>query len=234
MARSDHAPIVLYTRTNAFRHGPAIEAGIEAVREQAIIRLVPVAVTDDPAFFDSELLDEAGAVVFLNASGNVLNDGQKGRFLHYLRGGGGFAGVHFATGAETDWPEFDEVIGTRFAGHPGKAAQRGIISVHDEDHPSTAHLPSPWAWAEEWHAFTAPLAPSAHLLLSVDAASYDSEGTGMQDPHPVSWCSEYENGRTWFTSLGHHAASYGDPLFRAHLWGGIDWARRRPRRPETE
>lgn len=226
MARTRHSPLIVYVRANAYRHGPAIEAGIQAVRELAVGPFVPVAVTDEPAVFDSDLLDDAGAVVFMNASGTAMNDAQRERLHRYVFDGGGFAGVHFATGAEPEWSRFETLVGARFDGHPERQAQAGIIRIHDHAHPATSHLPSPWTWVEEWHRFTAQPPASSQLLLSVDDDSYRTEGYGMTGVHPVSWCDEYGSGRTWYTSLGHHASSYQDPLFRAHLWGGIDWVRR--------
>jgi type 1 glutamine amidotransferase len=42
--------------------------------------------------------------------------------------------------------------------------------------------------------------------------------------HPMVWCHEYDGGRAWYTALGHTEESYADPLFNAHLLGGILWA----------
>jgi type 1 glutamine amidotransferase len=42
--------------------------------------------------------------------------------------------------------------------------------------------------------------------------------------HPVSWYQNYDNGRAFYTALGHLPATYSDPLFRHHLYGGIYWA----------
>jgi type 1 glutamine amidotransferase len=218
------SPILVYTNTTGFRHGAAIDAGVRALRDHAVSSMVPVAVVEDPAVFQTPLLDDAAAVVWLNASGDTLSPAQQERLETYLRGGGGFAGVHFATGGEPSWPLFERIVGARFRWHPEKMAQSATVRVEDATHPSTSHLPATWEWVDEWHAFDA--APDAHLLLSVDTTTYDAEGTAMPAPHPVSWCSTLGEGRTWFTSLGHHPGSYDDPLFRAHLWGGIESVRR--------
>jgi type 1 glutamine amidotransferase len=46
----------------------------------------------------------------------------------------------------------------------------------------------------------------------------------MGSSHPLVWAHEFDGGRAWYTAMGHTSASYTDPLFRQHLWGGILWA----------
>ena len=43
--------------------------------------------------------------------------------------------------------------------------------------------------------------------------------------HPISWCRDYDGGRSFYTGMGGTAASYtGDKQFRDHLAGAILWA----------
>src|SRR5207249_10565658 len=42
--------------------------------------------------------------------------------------------------------------------------------------------------------------------------------------HPIAWSHEFEGGRAWYTQGGHTEESYSEPLFLAHLLGGIRWA----------
>jgi type 1 glutamine amidotransferase len=47
----------------------------------------------------------------------------------------------------------------------------------------------------------------------------------MGDDHPISWCHEFDGGRSWYTGMGHAASAFTDePLFLQHLLGGIRWA----------
>lgn len=212
--------VLLFTASDADAHAPAIARGTAALLEEAAkLRDVIVEVTADSAVFESDLLERVDATVWLNASGNMLSGAQRAALAESLRSGSGFAGVHYATGGEPDWPVFEQIVGARFRSHPRKIAQDGLVVVTNPNHPSTAHLPAAWRWTEEWHSFNRH--PSGDILLSVDTSSYDHEGTAMTDPHPVSWTSTFGAGRTWYTSLGHHGDSYDDPLFRAHLVGGV-------------
>ena len=60
------------------------------------------------------------------------------------------------------------------------------------------------------------------MLLTIDEKTY-SGGT-MGDRHPLSWYHEYDGGRAWYTAMGHTIESYSEPLFLAHILGGIRWA----------
>ena len=49
------------------------------------------------------------------------------------------------------------------------------------------------------------------------------EGGTMGANHPVSWCKDYQGGRSFYTALGNTAASF-DADLQTHLKGAINWA----------
>ena len=46
----------------------------------------------------------------------------------------------------------------------------------------------------------------------------------MGADHPIAWSHAFQGGRAWYTGGGHTDESYAEPLFRAHLLGGIRYA----------
>jgi type 1 glutamine amidotransferase len=46
----------------------------------------------------------------------------------------------------------------------------------------------------------------------------------MGADHPIAWCREFSGARAFYTAGGHTRESYTEPLFVAHLAGGIRWA----------
>jgi cytochrome c len=40
----------------------------------------------------------------------------------------------------------------------------------------------------------------------------------------MAWYQNFENGRSFYTEMGHTDESYSDPLFLGHLLGGIKYA----------
>ena len=201
--------VLVYSRTAGFRHN-SIAAGIAAFHE-----ISDIVATEDPAAV--EALDRYDAVVFLNTNGDVLTDAGRAELERYVRGGGGFLGVHSAAATEYDWPFYGELVGAWFDRHP--AVQPATIIVSDPDHPATAHLPLAWARVDEWYDFRSH--PDARVLLRVDESTY--EGGGMGGDHPLAWCHERLGGRAFYTALGHTIDSYAEPAFREHLSKALRW-----------
>lgn len=134
-----------------------------------------------------------------------------------MEGGGGFGGVHAATCTEEDRPYHGELLGVRFARHPDHQPGRALIE--DRGHPATAHLPAVREFTDEGYDFRSSPRGSARVLAAADESSY--EGGGMGDDHPLVRCREQGAGRDFHTALGHASEAYADPVFRAHLPGGV-------------
>jgi len=210
--------LLVFTRTTGFRHA-SIEQATVAVRGIADAGDMTIDVTEDPAVFTDANLRRFGAVAFLMTTGDVLDDEQQGALERFVRGGGGFAGVHSATDTEYDWPFYGELVGAYFARHP--AIQEGTLTVEDRGHPSTVDLPPQWSRTDEWYDFRTNPRPTVHVLVSVDESTY-AEG-GMGADHPISWFHDSLGGRAWYTAMGHTEASYAEPEFLSHLRGGLLW-----------
>ncbi len=89
-----------------------------------------VDVTDDPTFFTDQTLKQYQALVFANTNNEAfLNDSQRDAFKHYIESGGGFVGIHSASGSERNWPYFASVVGGKFVRHPHQ--QVFLVRVKD-------------------------------------------------------------------------------------------------------
>jgi type 1 glutamine amidotransferase len=212
---------LVYTRTTRFRHD-SIPAGIAALRELGRDGGFEVDATEEPESFAPGNLDAYRVVVFLSTSGEVLTEEGRAAFADWVRAGGGFVGVHLAAGTERDWDFFGELVGARFTRHP--AYQPAVVTVEDQRHPATAHLPAQWPFSDEWYEFDANPRGTVRMLASIDERCYE-DGT-MGTDHPLIWCHENCGGRAFYTALGHDESAYADPAFRAHLEGALTWAAR--------
>lgn len=211
--------VLVFSKTAGYRHD-SIAAGIAAVTalgEQAQFR---VDATEAAGAFTDENLNRYRVVVFLNTTGDVLDTDQQSAFERFIGRGGGFVGVHSASDTEYDWPWYGSLVGAYFKSHP--RIQPATLKVVDATHPSTVHLPVEWKRTDEWYNFRDDPAAHGRALLVIDETSY-SGGT-MRTHHPMAWCQEYDGGRAWYTALGHTIETYSEPLFLAHLLGGIRWA----------
>jgi type 1 glutamine amidotransferase len=209
--------LLVFSKTTDYRHD-SIPAGVAAVTEIGSDLGLTVDATEDAGAFDADNLVRYAAVVFLSTSGTVFDDdGQRETLRSFVRGGGGFVGVHAASTTESKWPFYGELVGARFARHP--PVQSATLIVEDGSHPATAHLGDTWTLTDEWYDFTEDPRPRVKVLLSLDESSY--AGGGMGPEHPVSWHHEVDAGRCFYTGLGHPIEAYTDQTFRVHLAGGI-------------
>jgi len=216
--------VLVFSETAGFRHGSitpannliadlAEENGFEAVFTEDSSVFAP-ANADELALFD--------AVVFNSTTGDVLTAEEQTTFEEYIRGGGGYAGIHSASDTEYDWPFYGGLVGGYFNGHP--APQQATVKIEDKVNPSTAHLTGDtWTLEDEWYNFRAFTRDNVHVLLSLDEKTYTGGTQGFD--HPISWCqADYEGGRSWYTGLGHIESNYTLPAFRQHILGGIEIA----------
>jgi len=212
-------PVLVFSRTTGYRH-ESIPAGVAALAELGRLGGFPVESTEDAAAFTVAGLRRYGVVVFLNTSGDVLDDAQRSAFEGYVRGGGGFVGVHCAAATEPGWPFYRWLVGAAFVDHPD--VQPATVRVADPSHPATTDLPAVWPRVDEWYNFDAVPRAGPRVLLRVDESSYD--GGAMGPDHPVAWCHDEAGGRALYTALGHTVEAYAEPALRAHLAGALAWA----------
>ncbi|MCE9619709.1 MAG: ThuA domain-containing protein [Planctomycetes bacterium] len=215
---SQPAPILVFTKTTAFRH-KNISEGVQALREIGSGKFT-VEHTEDAGAFTADNLRRFPAVVFLSTTGDVLNEDQQKAFEQYIHAGGGFVGIHAAADTEYGWPWYGELVGAWFKDHTEVIA----ATVHREDstHISTAHFPDSWKSMDEWYRFQSNPRHKVHVLLTVDDG--DLGVVTMNGDHPIAWMHEFEGGRAWYTAMGHTKELFAQPEFRNHVLGGILWA----------
>lgn len=213
--------VLVFSRTTGFRHD-SIPVGIAALERLAAAEGFTVVATEDPAQFSAANLAGYAAVVWLSTTGDVLDREQQAAFEQYVRGGGGFVGIHSAADTEYDWPWYGGLVGAYFASHP--QVQPATVRIVDPTHPSTAGLPATWTRTDEWYDFRTNPRSVVHVLATVDESTY--EGGAMGSDHPIAWCHEYDGGRSWYTALGHTADTYAEENFLRHLAGGLRYAAR--------
>jgi cytochrome c len=212
--------LLVFSRTQAYRHA-AIAAGIEALSQLALDHGWSFTATEDAEAFTDAKLGAVNVVVFLNTTGDVLDNEQQSAMERFIQAGNGFVGIHAATDTEYEWPWYGTLVGARFKVHP--AVQQATVQVEDKTHLATKHLPASWVHTDEWYAFDANPRPQVQVLLTVDESSYQAEASAMGD-HPIAWCHAYDGGRAFYTALGHTVESYQDAKVVQHLAGGILWA----------
>lgn len=210
--------LLVFSKTAGFRHD-SIPDGIACVRELLGDRY-EIDASEDAAAFTPSNLARYKAVVFLSTTGDILDAEQQRAFEGYIHLGGGFAGIHAAADTEHTWPWYGKLVGAYFKTHP--SIQEALVRVEDRTHPSTAMLPENWRRTDEWYVYKSNPRGEVKVLANLDTTTITGETMGAD--HPIAWFHDFEGGRAWYTGGGHTKESYREPLFRAHIKGGVLWA----------
>ena len=207
--------VLLFTRTEGYRH-ESIETGVKAITNLGKQNDFDVTYSEDASIFTKQNLSHYKLVIFLNTTGDILNDNQQENFESFIKNGGSFMGIHSAADTEYDWPWYGKLVGAYFLNHPEKSKAE-IIKI-DQKHQSCAHLPERWLRYDEWYNYKS-INPEINVLLQLDENTYKG---GQNGPiHPIAWHHEFEGSKAFYTGMGHTKESYSEPDFKKHLLGGI-------------
>lgn len=210
--------ILIFSKTVEFRHA-SIEDGKEMFLKLGVENDFGVDTTENADVFNDDSLQKYSAIVFLSTTGDILDHAQQAALQRYVQAGGGFFGIHGASGAEYTWPWYGELVGARFESHPPEL-QTGEIYVTEKNHPACRDLPFPWEHSEEWYNFES-ISPTIKILATVNESSF--KGGKHGDNHPIFWCQEFDGGRSFYTALGHRPEAYTDNTFISHILGGLEY-----------
>ncbi|WP_159466743.1 ThuA domain-containing protein [Dyadobacter sp. 3J3] len=214
--------ILVFSKTASFRH-ESIGAGKIALTKLAREKSFTVIFTEDATQFNDKNLKKYNAVVFLNTTGDILNDEQQVAFERYIQAGGGYVGIHAATDTEYGWPWYGKLAGAYFLDHPMTPSnvQNGKFIVTQRNHWATQGMPDEFERKDEFYSFK-DISPKINVVLNIDEKSY--QGGKNPDFHPISWYQDFDGGRSFYTAMGHTDETFSEPLFINHLWAGIKYA----------
>lgn len=234
--------VLLFSKTNGFRHGEAIEAAVPAFQQMAEANQWDIFVTDNGAVFNTESLSNFDVVVWNNVSGRVLNPQQREDFRNYVESGGGFLGIHAAGDDSHQWDWYTkELLGAKFSHHSlDPHIQEGQLYLEiDTNHRELSQsLPPTWTHADEWYVFSNnPREQGKQVLYRLDENNLQMSGNmgflvtdkdwGMGEDHPIIWSGQVGKGKSIYSALGHTPENFQEAtnlqfLKNAILWAGSD------------
>lgn len=229
------APAVLvFTKTNGFRHVDGIEGGSAVLAELVGKRGWGLFHTENGAVFNDEDLARFDAVVFLNASGDMLNEAQEAVFEKWMEAGGSWLGLHAAgDGSHLTWQWYrDNLIGADFTAHIlGPQFQIASVVLENQSHPVLAGLPDIWQHEEEWYSWAkSPRLEGFTVLATLDEDSYSpvqktwvSEVDLRMGDHPVVWSNCIGAGRSVYAAMGHKGEAFRQPQVKRIIANSLDW-----------
>lgn len=236
--------VLLYSRTNGFRHG-SIPVAVEALKMLGAKTGAYTAFhTEDESLFEPQHLSQFDAVIMVNTTGEIFRPRQwakdeatrkkqqerekvlKNSLLEFVKNGGGLSGVHSATDTYKNWKEYNVMMGGAFDGHPWHTLVR--LRNIDPKHPLNRVFEGRnFEVADEIYQFRKDTANPSQMrtLLTLDGSIVDlKKGKRSDGFYPVSWVSNYQDGRTFYCSLGHRDEIYWNPAILQHYLDGIQFA----------
>ena len=207
-----------------------IAASAAAIQRIGSKNGIVVDVSDSPAMFTRDNLKRYSVIVFSNSNNEAFtSDDQRNAFKAYIEHGGGFVGVHSASGSERKWDWFAQMVGARFVIHP--KYQHFQVHVAEPNFTAVAGLPADFTVEDECYFFKT-FADDLHVVLTTDRTKLDLMGfkanaSDFPNPLPLAWWHEFDGGREFYLALGHDKLNYSDPMFTGILERAILWAGKR-------
>jgi type 1 glutamine amidotransferase len=217
--------VLVVSYCQGFRHTAATygKAPITKVGEESdAFRTI---CTEDPRMVNEAFLATVDCVILNNSTGSFLDDAGKAALVKFVNEGGGLVGIHAASDAHYDWPEYATLVGGWFDGHPWN--EEVTVTVEVPDHPACEGVPNPWVIADEIYQHRDWSREDVCVLMSLDPAktAMDKPGIKREDrDFGIAWCRCVGKGRTFYTALGHRDEVFDDPVFQKHLLGAVRWA----------
>jgi type 1 glutamine amidotransferase len=185
-------------------------------------------------------LANVDAIFFIGHRDVPIDDQQKAELLAFVRDQGkGFVATHQGLTALDSWPEFGELIGGRYDGHPWGVAA-GTVVNEAADFPATKHFPPTFAFTDEFYQPKEFLKDKTRVLLRLDVSKMPANtNLKLKDGLPLAWAKTYGKGRVFYSSFGHDAGTWDNRDIAQMYFEAIKWALRltegdaTPRAPQT-
>jgi uncharacterized protein len=199
-----------------------------------------VRVNEEPVGLTSDALAPYDLVV-LDYCGPRWGEGPERAVEAFIRGGKGLVVVHGAsytfsglevladghkpTGIrEQPWPEYSRMVGAYWPAPPPKGFHGKhhafTVKVSGLDHPITRGMPDSFAATDELYHDIKVLPGTRILATAFDDPAVG--GTGRDEP--ILCAVEYEQGRVFYTALGHEVPAMRAPGFISSFVRGAEWA----------
>jgi type 1 glutamine amidotransferase len=203
------------------------------------------AITKKPLKYGAKNLDDFDAIVFFTDGTLDMDDSQKADLLAFVRDDGkGFLGIHSAAITFVAWPEYGEMLGGYFDGHPWGVFEAPLV-VEDPTFPGLRHLPSTFTLKDEIYQIKDFSRERVRVLLRLDASKVDLTKPGVHrkdDDFAVVWARNYGKGRVLYNGLGHTVEAWEQPEMQKMWREMVQWvmgidtgdATPRPRPAATE
>ena len=172
-------------------------------------------------------LNSFDAIFFYGMREIPLTDQQKADLLSFVKDDGkGFVAAHTADTAFMEWPEFGEMLGARFDGHPWGIIQAPVI-VEDPNFPAMKGFAPVFPLTDEMYQAKDFSRDKIRVLMRLDTSKVDMKHTGVNrtdGDFPQAWVKTYGKGRVFFCAFGHETELWDQPAIQTMWLEAIKWS----------
>ncbi len=190
-----------------------------------IISKAPLKTNGDPASGGPNL-NMADAIFYMGHRDVPIDDKQKADLLSFVHDDGkGFVAAHVALTSFETWPEFGELLGARFDGHP--ISGPGSVINEDPAFPATRHFGAgPFPFSDEFYQPKEYSRDKIHVLLRLDLANVPKSDSLHQanGDYPLAWAKMYGKGRVFYGSFAHDARTWDIRDVQQMYFEAIKWS----------
>ena len=214
--------ILMLRHSAGFEHSYLPDAEV-AIKQIAKRNNWQAGTTHHLSRINAEALAKTDVLVFATTGNLAFDADQKKAILDFVAGGKGFFGIHNATDTGYDWPEYGEMIGGYFNGHPW--TQEVGVTVEDQNHPATRSLGAKFRVFDEIYTFKSWDRSKTRVLARIDNDSVDlTKGNREDHDYALAWCHSYQQGRVMYSAFGHPDELWHQDWFQQHIEGCLKWA----------
>lgn len=230
--------VTYITESKGFKHGvlPESEKIMQAIGAK---NNFDVTISQESAkVITAENLKNIDVLIFYTTGELPWSEEQKKLFLDFIKSGKGFIGIHSATDTFYKWPEYGELVGGYFDGHPWTSNKQVTVKKDDKKFPVTKHFDDVFQWVEETYQYKQFNAKDCKVVMSLDIAPAKTDMTlkgirgihavGEQtnikeDSFPLVWYRTYGKGRVFYSEPGHNSAIWNSEKYQTMIANAVKW-----------
>jgi len=239
--------IMVFWLTEGFVHDCILVANTAIEKMGKKSGAYEAVIEDSMDVFEAKNLSQYDAIIFNNTTRLKFKDKKHRKALmDYVKGGGGFIGIHSAADNFKDWKEAEEMIGGQFDGHPWGAGGTWAFLIDDIKHAINKTFGGKkFLLSDEIYQFKGDYAKdNTHVLVSLDMENKinypkakkpknkkKKPKPGSATKHipkkkynPVSWVRSWGKGRVFYSAFGHRRDIFWNPTILKHYLDGFQYA----------
>ena len=246
--------LLVYSLSHGFKHNSRLigEEMLKLVEQKT--SAFALTINNDSTQWTAGYLKQFDAIAVLNATS--LHGGFKGEnrkaFINFVYEGGGLFGCHAATdGGKKWWPEYSELWGGAFGGHPWGKTGTWRVRNYDPRHALNQCFHGVgFDINDELYRQIHPYRKGCFrtltcIDLSARKNTHNNNGKiktvppeverkpgepkpanvplNLKREYPTSWCKKAGKGRVFYATFGHNESAYWNPMIVEHYLRGIQY-----------